>query len=143
LHISPGFFILCILYADLLLPQHIEPTPPPPCSPNPGVAAAVVMVAAWASVTPSPPAPTSNESLLSSLLGPQPGEEAFVRDFWQRKPAVIRRRNPGFFASVMTKEDLDGVLQYGVSVFNESSPGLELGTDWKVVKRTRTQDGEW
>jgi bifunctional lysine-specific demethylase and histidyl-hydroxylase NO66 len=68
--------------------------------------------------------------LLESLLGPIPGASQFAQDFWQRKPAVIQRRNPTFYQPIIRSTDLDTILAF-------SQEG------WKLVRRAKGKDGEW
>lgn len=71
-----------------------------------------------------------HQQLLGSLLGPVPGAGPFFADFWQRKPAVIQRRNPTFYHPVLRSAELDTILALGQA-------------DCRLVKRVRGRDGEW
>lgn len=84
-----------------------------------------------------------SDTLLGSLLGPQPGAEAFVRDYWQKMPSVIRRRNAAFFRDLIGADDVHAILADGISLFNSSSSVPEHGTDWRLVRRVKGADGEW
>lgn len=114
-------------------------------------AVAVAVAATEGQQHPHPPH-DDDTTVLSSLLGPIPGKEAFFRDFWQAKPAVIRRHNPTFYHPILQQGDLDAVLVHstiaslmksltGDTEHHLQSKGEEEG--WKLVKRIKGEDGEW
>jgi hypothetical protein len=93
-----------------------------------------------------------NATVLSSLLGPIPGKEAFFKEFWQVKPAVIRRHNPTFYHPIMQQGDLDAVLVHSTtaslmeSLTGDTEHHLQNNGEeeaWKLVKRIKGEDGEW
>lgn len=89
-----------------------------------------------AAAAPAPSADAPNQQQekgdgqLGSLLGPMPGAGPFFADFWQRKPAVIQRRNPTFYHPILRSAELDSILAFAQA-------------GWKLVKRVRGPDGEW
>lgn len=100
----------------------------------------------------SPHAHDDDNTVLSSLLGPIPGKENFFKEFWQAKPAVIRRHNPTFYHPIMQQGDLDAILVHSTTAsLMETLTGdadhhpqnKEEEEAWKLVKRIKGQDGEW
>lgn len=103
---------------------------------------------------PRPPSTTTDNTVLSSMLGPTPGKELFFRDFWQIKPAVIRRHNPTFFQPIMRQSDLDAILVQSSTAsmlrgLSSSEPKCDQAEhdaeskSWTLVKRIKGVDGEW
>lgn len=94
----------------------------------------IAKAAAAAAAATSADAPNQqqekSDGLLGSLLGPVPGAGPFFGDFWQRKPAVIQRRNPTFYHPILRSAELDTILAFGQA-------------GWKLVKRVRGPDMEW
>ena len=79
---------------------------------------------------------TSPDDYISSLLGTIPGKDRFFEEFWQSKPAVIRRRNATFYDALMQTTDLDAILNRIETLKPENDV-------WKLVKRIKGADGEW
>jgi len=99
-------------------------------------AAASLVLVLQAIVLASSPDPREEADYLSVLLGPVPGKDRFFEEFWQSKPAVIRRHNATFYNSVMQKADLDSMLYHIETLTPENQ-------FWKLVKRIKGHDGEW
>jgi len=98
-------------------------------------AAASIVLVLQALVLASSPDPREEADYLSLLLDPVPGKDRFFEEFWQSKPAVIRRHNATFYNSVMQKADLDSMLYH----IETLTPENQL---WKLVKRIKGHDGE-
>ncbi len=124
---------------------------------------AFLLVLAVASAAPLHQQPQQQEAqqggsyVLTSLLGPVPGKEAFFSDFFQQKPTVLRRHNPTFYHPVMQPGEVDAVLVQSITATlledmgskaapskNVTHPTPEEGNDeWKLVKRAKDAQGEW
>jgi hypothetical protein len=53
--------------------------------------------------------------------------EAFFRDTWERKPLVVARKDPGYYAGLLTSRDVDEVIAFTRPKFLEE-PGALLKT---------------
>ena len=114
--------------------------------------AIAVAAAAEGQQHPHPPHAHDDNTVLSSLLGPIPGKENFFKEFWQAKPAVIRRHNPTFYHPIMQQGDLDAILVHSTTASlmktltgdaDHHPQNKEEDEAWKLVKRIKRQDGEW
>lgn len=92
-----------------------------------------------------------DNTVLSSLLGPIPGKESFFKEFWQAKPAVMRRHNPTFYRPIMQEGDLDAILVHSrtASLMDTLTGDADHPQNkhndeaWKLVKRIRGENGEF
>lgn len=123
--------------------------------------AAAVLLVSWPAITVATAAEgqhrqhpshahDDDNTVLSSLLGPIPGKDSFFREFWQAKPAVIRRHNPTFYRPIMQEGDLDAVLVHSRTASlmetltgDADHPQNKQDEAWKLVKRITGENGEF
>ena len=56
-------------------------------------------------------------------------DDTFFREYWEKKPMIIQRGNPGYYKGLLSIEDVDFIL----SQTDLRNPGFRMVRDGKVL----------
>eukprot|EP00903_Cladosiphon_okamuranus_P011091 g10467.t1 len=92
-----------------------------------------------------PVAAEESTALVRELLRPFSLED-FAEKYWERMPLVIRGRPPNHYDGLVGfgLDNVESVIENGVSLSGEGQEPMVLGSDWNIIKRVFMHaDGEF
>eukprot|EP00742_Colponemidia_sp_Colp-10_P008986 GILJ01009765.1.p1 GENE.GILJ01009765.1~~GILJ01009765.1.p1 ORF type:complete len:471 (-),score=58.09 GILJ01009765.1:5-1417(-) len=76
----------------------------------------------------------------------QTSVDTFLSDYFQTKLLHVPRNESGYFSGLLSLEDIDWVLEHGMSVYDDNvdpTVAMVAGRDGSLVKRVKGKDGAW
>jgi hypothetical protein len=86
------------------------------------------------------PVRASSLEAANRLIHPQT-IDGLLREYFEKQPIVIRRRNAKFYSSLMTLADVLSIIEHGRSDSDPEKP-IQYGSEWKLIRRVM-RDGKW
>jgi hypothetical protein len=64
-----------------------------------------------------------------------------LREYFEKRPVVVRRRNAKFYSALMGLSDVLSVIEHGRSDSDPDEP-IQYGSEWRLIRRVM-REGKW